>query len=108
MTTLFQSLSQSAAPTPTSFGLPPRAGTPSRMRPLSIASSPTTANNSHKTKYSVKVSFVEIYNEELIDLLNGAPPGERQAVNIREDAKGNIYWTGVREVNVGSADDVLK
>ncbi|RUS17526.1 hypothetical protein BC937DRAFT_89857 [Endogone sp. FLAS-F59071] len=106
MTTLFHSLSQSTAPTPSSFGLPSRAGTPSRMRPLSIAASPTT-NNLHKTKYSVKVSFVEIYNEELIDLLNSAPPGERQAVNIREDSKGNIYWTGVREVHVGSADDVL-
>ncbi|RUP49764.1 hypothetical protein BC936DRAFT_141534, partial [Jimgerdemannia flammicorona] len=104
MTTLFQSLAQSAAPTPT-FGMPPRAGTPSRMRPLSMAVA--TTSNAHKTKYSVKVSFVEIYNEELIDLLNGAPAGERPAVNIREDSKGNIYWTGVREVNVGNTDDVL-
>ncbi|KAL0092018.1 kif21a protein, partial [Phycomyces blakesleeanus] len=58
-------------------------------------------------KYTVKVSFVEIYNEELIDLLNSAPPGETPPVTIREDSKGHIYWTGVKEVVVHSTDDVL-
>lgn len=58
-------------------------------------------------RYSVKVSFVEIYNEELIDLLNSAPPTEKPPVNIREDTKGHIYWTGVKELSVHSTDDVL-
>ncbi|KAI9280675.1 kinesin motor domain-containing protein, partial [Sporodiniella umbellata] len=56
---------------------------------------------------SVKVSFVEIYNEELIDLLNSAPPHEKPPVTIREDTKGHIYWTGVSEVSVKSTEDVL-
>ncbi|KAI9262487.1 P-loop containing nucleoside triphosphate hydrolase protein [Helicostylum pulchrum] len=58
-------------------------------------------------RYSVKVSFVEIYNEELIDLLNSAPPSEKPPVNIREDTKGHIYWTGVKELTVNNTDDVL-
>lgn len=53
------------------------------------------------------MSFVEIYNEELIDLLNFAPPNERPPVTIREDTKGQIYWTGVKEMNVTNTDDVL-
>ncbi|KAI8141857.1 P-loop containing nucleoside triphosphate hydrolase protein, partial [Fennellomyces sp. T-0311] len=59
-------------------------------------------------RHSVKVSFVEIYNEELIDLLNPAPSTERPPVTIREDTKGQIYWTGVKEVAVESTEDVLR
>ncbi|OAD80972.1 hypothetical protein PHYBLDRAFT_90417, partial [Phycomyces blakesleeanus NRRL 1555(-)] len=63
----------------------------------------------HQTDSAIirPVSFVEIYNEELIDLLNSAPPGETPPVTIREDSKGHIYWTGVKEVVVHSTDDVL-
>jgi hypothetical protein len=59
-------------------------------------------------RYSVKVSFVEIYNEDLIDLLNSAPPLEKPPVTIREDTKGHIYWTGVKEMVVNNTDDVLQ
>ncbi|CAO3617469.1 unnamed protein product [Mucor hiemalis] len=58
-------------------------------------------------RYSVKVSFVEIYNEELVDLLNSAHPSEKPPVTIREDTKGHIYWTGVKEMVVNNTDDVL-
>lgn len=66
-----------------------------------------TQTSGQKYRYSVKVSFVEIYNEELIDLLNPAPPHEKPPVTIREDTKGHIYWTGVKEVSVNNTDDVL-
>lgn len=59
-------------------------------------------------RYSVKVSFVEIYNEELVDLLNSAHPSEKPPVTIREDTKGHIYWTGVKEMVVNNTDDVLQ
>lgn len=59
-------------------------------------------------RFSVKVSFVEIYNEDLVDLLNPAPADERPPVTIREDTKGQIYWTGVKEVPVDSTEDVLR
>ncbi|KAF9977018.1 hypothetical protein BGZ73_007226 [Actinomortierella ambigua] len=52
-----------------------------------------------------RVSFVELYNEDLIDLL--AKGDSRQPITIREDVKGNIYWTGVQEVEVTSAEEVM-
>ncbi|KAI9256630.1 P-loop containing nucleoside triphosphate hydrolase protein [Phascolomyces articulosus] len=89
----------------------------SRMRPpRSTASSATTPpttppasiTQQHQTRrHTVKVSFVEIYNEELIDLLNPALPSERPPITIREDVKGQIYWTGVKEMTVHNADDVM-
>lgn len=87
----------------------------SRLRPKSrianrsshIPHVPTTNNNPHKTKFTVKVSFIEIYNEDLHDLLNSAPLEELPPITIREDTKGRIYWTGVKEVVVHSTDDVL-
>ncbi|KAI8970432.1 hypothetical protein BDF20DRAFT_995971 [Mycotypha africana] len=62
----------------------------------------------NKNKFSICVSFVEIYNEELIDLLDSSPPHERPPLAIREDAKGQIIWTGFKEVYVESSKDVLK
>lgn len=57
-------------------------------------------------KTTFRVSFVEIYNEDLIDLL---VKGEfRPPVSIREDAKGNIYWTGVQEIVVSSVEEVIQ
>lgn len=66
------------------------------------------SQQSKTSKCTVKVSFVEIYNEELVDLLNPAPASERPPVTVREDPKGQIYWTGVKEVPVESTDDVLR
>ncbi|KAI8328157.1 P-loop containing nucleoside triphosphate hydrolase protein, partial [Choanephora cucurbitarum] len=93
---LLQQQQQSELPTPTS----PRSG----LRPVSQIGN---SNASQKYRYSVKVSFVEIYNEDLIDLLNPALPSEKPPVTIREDTKGHIYWTGVKEVTVHNTDDVL-
>ncbi|KAF5388989.1 hypothetical protein D9757_005088 [Collybiopsis confluens] len=58
--------------------------------------------------YSVKGSFIEIYNEDLIDLLSmddGA--GGRREVQIREDKDGHIIWGGLREVNVKNTGEVM-
>ncbi|RCH99200.1 hypothetical protein CU098_004892 [Rhizopus stolonifer] len=71
----------------------------------SFLSQPYNSRPTHK--YTVTVSFIEIYNEDLHDLLNSAPPEESPPITIREDTKGNIYWTGVKEVQVSSAEDVL-
>ncbi|KAI7875331.1 kinesin-domain-containing protein, partial [Lichtheimia hyalospora FSU 10163] len=88
--------------------------TGTRLRPPSRISMhhhppppPSSSNNNNTRKFSVKVSFIEIYNEELNDLLNGTPVSERPPITIREDAKGHIYWTGVKEVPVHSMEDVL-
>ncbi|CAG8445487.1 15018_t:CDS:2 [Funneliformis caledonium] len=58
-------------------------------------------------KFSITVSFIEIYNEDLIDLL-GEGEGEcRPQVMIREDSKGNIYWSGLQEVQVNNVNEVM-
>lgn len=57
--------------------------------------------------FTAKVSYVEIYNEDLIDLLAG-DLDVRPTVQIREDKQGNIIWSGLREVKVSSAAAVMK
>lgn len=59
-------------------------------------------------QYSIKGSFIELYNEDLIDLLGVEDStGARREVQIREDKDGTIIWGGLREVPVKSANDVL-
>jgi kinesin family protein 4/21/27 len=63
--------------------------------------------SSTQHRWQARISFLELYNEELIDLLapDDAPSNNLQ---IREDAQGNIYWFGVREVLVQSAYEVMQ
>ncbi|KAJ1018967.1 hypothetical protein NDA16_004770 [Ustilago loliicola] len=65
-------------------------------------------NKPSATQYSVKVSFVEIYNEDLIDLLGDAADGDaRPHVQIREGKNGQIIWSGLREVKVANVAQVM-
>lgn len=58
--------------------------------------------------YNIKGSFIEIYNEDLIDLLSmDDTTGGRREVQIREDKDGHIIWGGLREVNVRNAAEVM-
>ncbi|KAK4144039.1 uncharacterized protein C8A04DRAFT_36880 [Dichotomopilus funicola] len=59
--------------------------------------------------WTLRASYVEIYNEQLRDLLlpDNTPPYERTNVTIREDVKGNIILTGLRQVEVNSVEDLL-
>ncbi|KAG8996291.1 hypothetical protein FRB94_008412 [Tulasnella sp. JGI-2019a] len=57
-------------------------------------------------KCSVKGSYIEIYNEDLIDLL--AEEGGRRDVQIREEKDGTILWSGLREVPVRNTLDVMQ
>ncbi|KAF8584073.1 kinesin [Ramaria rubella] len=53
---------------------------------------------------SIKGSFIEIYNEDLIDLLGESVKRE---VQIREDKDGHIIWGGLREIAVRNAGEVM-
>lgn len=56
----------------------------------------------------VCISYLELYNEDLIDLLVDAGPNEaRPPIIIRED-KGKIIWAGIKEVRVQSPGDVSR
>ncbi|KAG9252394.1 uncharacterized protein F5Z01DRAFT_226535 [Emericellopsis atlantica] len=59
--------------------------------------------------WSLKATYVEIYNEQLRDLLvpDSTPVGERSNVAIREDVKGNIILTGLRQVDITSVEDLM-
>lgn len=59
-------------------------------------------------QYSIKGSFIELYNEDLIDLLVDETNGARRDVQIREDKDGHIIWGGLREVSVGNAAEVMR
>jgi hypothetical protein len=57
---------------------------------------------------TIKGSFIEIYNEDLIDLLSmDDASGGRREVLIREDKDGTIIWGGLREVHVKSTGEVM-
>lgn len=70
-----------------------------RIRQLPPSSNQTT----------IKTSYVEIYNEDLIDLVASSSSQSTQLpqVTIREDKDGKIIWSGLKEVKVSNASDVL-
>ncbi|KAI7849860.1 hypothetical protein BDC45DRAFT_546816 [Circinella umbellata] len=61
-----------------------------------------------QTSSQVYVSFLELYNEDLVDLLNPVKRGEGLHVSIREDVQGNICWVGVREESVSTPRQLLE
>ncbi|KAI8067246.1 hypothetical protein BDF21DRAFT_426139 [Thamnidium elegans] len=61
--------------------------------------------------FQVFVSYLELYNEDLVDLLNQQPKrkaGHACEVQIREDVHGQIYWSGVREEPCASPAELLQ
>lgn len=54
-------------------------------------------NNDPEYESQVYVSFLELYNEDLVDLLNFQQRQRACDISIRQDVQGNIYWSGVRE-----------
>nr|XP_057918684.1 kinesin-like protein KIF20B isoform X3 [Doryrhamphus excisus] len=62
------------------------------------------------TKFSVWVSFCEIYNESIHDLLEAMPSGapRRTALRLSQDVKGNAFVKDLRWVQVDSAEEAYK
>jgi hypothetical protein len=60
----------------------------------------------------VSVSFMELYNEELIDLLNPRPRSASASHSggptIREDGSGKIVWQNLSEESVSSTAELLR
>jgi hypothetical protein len=54
----------------------------------------------------IKCAFVEIYNEEIKDLLHPDTPSK--SISIREDAKGDIVLAGVKEEIVTNFESMIR
>ncbi|XWS08439.1 hypothetical protein CRYUN_Cryun40dG0002600 [Craigia yunnanensis] len=57
-----------------------------------------------KLRFSCKCSFLEIYNEQITDLLDPSSTN----LQLREDLKKGLYVENLMEYNVRNVDDVLK
>ncbi|KDP42953.1 hypothetical protein JCGZ_23895 [Jatropha curcas] len=62
------------------------------------------ARRDEKLKYTCKCSFLEIYNEQILDLLD---PSSNN-LQIREDVKKGVYVENLKEIEVTSARDVIQ
>ncbi|OAX83003.1 hypothetical protein ACJ72_02648 [Emergomyces africanus] len=73
------------------------------------SSLPNFGKNLLDKSWQMKATYVEIYNEQLRDLLlpENTPHAERGAVTIREDTKGRILLTGLHQVNINSFEDLI-
>lgn len=80
----------------------------SQLRAPSKYSAQATSRSGEKN-WTLKATYAEIYNEQLRDLLlpEHIPANERSPVTIREDTKGNIILTGLRQVEINSVEDLL-
>lgn len=60
-------------------------------------------------QYAVFVSYVEVYNNSVFDLLEDGPPVSKNlpAKIIREDAAHNMYVHGVTEIEIKSAEEAF-
>jgi chromosome segregation ATPase len=58
--------------------------------------------------WTLKATYVEIYNEQLRDLLvpETVSQAERATVAIREDTKGRILLTGLTQYDINCAEDI--
>lgn len=55
--------------------------------------------------YKVEVSMMEIYNDQVYDLLSGAA---EEALDIRQTGDGTVHVPGLKQVPVFGLDDVLR
>ncbi|CAL8370413.1 unnamed protein product, partial [Boreogadus saida] len=76
----------------------------------SLLEDPVVLDVAPDTSFSIWVSFCEIYNENIHDLLDPGPPGapRRAALRLSQDIKGNSFVKDLRWVQVNSAEEALK
>ncbi|CAK1585118.1 unnamed protein product [Parnassius mnemosyne] len=64
-----------------------------------------TSDMPRTTEYYVWVSFVEIYNEGIYDLLSTSDRSAASKLVIREDSNGNVYVKGATQVFVRTGEE---
>ncbi|KAG0618575.1 hypothetical protein M758_4G074800 [Ceratodon purpureus] len=66
----------------------------------------TVEERSNQAEFLIKCAFVEIYNEDIKDLLHPDTPSK--SISIREDANGNIILAGVKEEVVTDFESMIR
>ena len=59
------------------------------------------------SEYSVKVTFLELYNEEITDLLGADTLDDKRKLALLEDSKGFVTVRGLEEVIVKTPDEIF-
>jgi hypothetical protein len=74
---------------------------------MAFKNSSSSGNNT----FQIYTSFLELYNEDINDLLV-VPENTGQFQDnhpaIREDMNGNIYWAGIKEQRVHTVNDLIR
>ncbi|EGG21371.1 kinesin-7 [Cavenderia fasciculata] len=73
--------------------------------PLSIRYIFDHIQRNNDRQFTLRVSYLEIYNEEIKDLLNNTK--QKQKLKIQEDGDRMVYVAGLKEEMVDSPDQIL-
>jgi kinesin family protein 15 len=65
--------------------------------------SPSKEGSQNSFEYLIRCSYLEIYNEQIMDLLDPS----QQNLHIREDIKKGVYVEGLNEEVVNNSIDML-
>jgi chromosome segregation ATPase len=78
--------------------------------PKRYSTNPLAQAGQPEKGWTLKATYVEIYNEQLRDLLvdESVHPADRATVAIREDTKGRILLTGLTQRDINSAEDIFE
>ncbi|KAG9509107.1 Kinesin-like protein KIF21A, partial [Fragariocoptes setiger] len=89
-----------------SWGIIPRA-VEHLFRGIASRKAAARAKGLQEPQFQVTAQFIELYNEEIIDLFAGAE-GRTPTIKIHEDCDGNIYMVGVTTRQVSSAEEAFE
>jgi centromeric protein E len=78
--------------------------------PLAITDIFSYIRENPNREFLLRVSYLEIYNEKIFDLLSQSTPGQQQQeeIKLREDSKRGVYATPLKEEIVQSPNQLLR
>lgn len=77
--------------------------------PLAITDIFSFIRETPHREFLLRVSYLEIYNEKIHDLLSSPTPGAQQGeIKLREDSKRGVYATPLKEEIVQSPTQLLR
>ncbi|KAK0882078.1 Kinesin-like protein kip2 [Friedmanniomyces endolithicus] len=79
--------------------------------PLAITDIFSYIRENPAREFLLRVSYLEIYNEKIYDLLTQSTPGQQQPqeeIKLREDGKRGVYATPLKEEIVQSPNQLLR